>query len=291
MTTGDLHAVQHHTERGIDLYCFEDHGEYGFVYGNHDPGICARYSNALALWLLGYHNQAKTRLEESLELTERHTLPQFISHGLMHSCVIYMLLGDVEAVRKIHAWAHPLTLETGNQELSSHCDLAYGWIRVQEHDYTEGIKLISHTLAARPPAASNYYRNFYLSVLADSCFREGRHKENPEFLQQAHQDADATGEHWWKAELHRLDGQTYLLNSGSDEDKACKCFQQALDKSRAQGAKILELRAASDMSRLLRNQGNQHQAYDLLAPVYEWFTEGFETTDLRDAKALLDELS
>lgn len=289
--TGDLQATQHHTERGIDLYRFEDHGEYGFVYGNHDPGICARYSNALALWLLGYHDQAKTRLEESLELTQRHTLPQFISHGLMHSCMIYMLLGDVEAVRKIHAWAHPLTLETGNQELSSQCDLAYGWIRVQEHDYTQGIKLISRTLAARPADASNYYRNFYLSVLADSCLREGRHKENQEFLRQAHQDADATGEHWWKAELHRLDGQTYLLNGGSDVGKACKCFQQALDKSRAQGAKILELRAASDMSRLLRNQGNQRRAYDLLAPVYEWFTEGFETTDLRDAKALLDELS
>ena len=202
-----------------------------------------------------------------------------------------LLLGDVEAVRKIHAWAHPLTLETGNQELSSQCDLAYGWIRVQEHDYTQGIKLISRTLAARPADASNYYRNFYLSVLADSCLREGRHKENQEFLRQAHQDADATGEHWWKAELHRLDGQTYLLNGGSDVGKACKCFQQALDKSRAQGAKILELRAASDMSRLLRNQGNQRRAYDLLAPVYEWFTEGFETTDLRDAKALLDELS
>lgn len=288
---GDQRKAKYHTERGLELYRFEEHGEHGFIYGNHDPGVCANYSNAHALWLLGYHEQANTRLEDAIELIKRHSQPQFISHGLMHCCVLYMLLGDVDAVREISAWAHPLTIETANLDLTNQCEFAFGWLQIQEGDFADGINLLEKALANWPPGASSYYHNFYLSVLADTCQRSGLYDEGHQYLQQAHEEVDESGEHWWLAELHRLDGNARLVLNDGDPQGARECFQKALDISSRQEAKILELRAASEMSRLLRHEGEYKQAYDLLAPVYEWFNEGFKTADLREAKALLDELS
>jgi len=288
---GNLKAARHHSEKGIDLYRFEEHGEFGFTYGNHDPGICATHSNAHALWLLGYREQASARLEDAIELIRRHSQPQFISHGLMHGCINYMLLGDVDAVREISARAHPIAIETANLDLANLCELNFGWIRAQEGGYADGVDRMKNALADRPPGASCYYRSFFLSALADVLYRNGMYQEGQRYLQQAHKEADQSGEHWWLAELHRLDGKLYVTMDDGDLERARASFQKALDISRRQEAKILELRAASDMSRLLRDQGDQKQAFELLAPVYQWFTEGLETDDLRDARTLLDELS
>jgi predicted ATPase len=102
---------------------------------------------------------------------------------------------------------------------------------------------------------------------------------------------DTSGERWWQAELHRLQGEALLTRAGSGRAQACSCFQRALDISRQQEAKSLELRAATSLARLWAEQGRRAQAQDLVAPIYDWFTEGFETQDLKDAKTLLDELS
>jgi class 3 adenylate cyclase/predicted ATPase len=289
--TGDLALTRHHAERGMELYRFEQHGEYGFVYGNHDPGLCAQYSNAFVLWLLGYSEQARMQLDNAMELIGRHSKPQFISHGLVHCCTVYMLLGDVDVVREIGARVRPLTIKTANLELMEYCDFTLGWTRAVEGKYADGIVLMERALAARPPAASRYYNCYYLSILADTCHRSGQIEKGQSHLQQALKEANATGERWWEAELHRLEGHANLLINSGQLDSARGCFQTALDVSRAQNAKILELRAATDLSRLLRDQGAQQEACDLLTPVYKWFTEGLETADLREAKVLLEELS
>jgi class 3 adenylate cyclase/predicted ATPase len=289
--SGNQQAVKHHSECGIELYRFDEHGEYGFIYGNHDPGVCARYSNAQALWLLGYHEQAKTRLEEAIELIKRHSQPQFISHGLKHCCVVYMLLGDVDAVRKILAWAHPLTIETANKDLTAQLDFASGWIQLQQDDYAGGIELMQRALTSRPAGAGKYSYNYYLSVLVEACYRDGRYDEGLDYLQQALEDADKSGERWWLAELYRLNGHAYIVMKNSDLEAARKCFQKAIEISQKQGAKILELRATVDLSRLLHDRDMKQEAFQMLDPVYKWFTEGFETTDLREARTLHDELS
>ncbi|MGB5706301.1 MAG: adenylate/guanylate cyclase domain-containing protein [Arenicellales bacterium] len=289
--TGDLALTRHHAERGIDLYCFEQHGEYGFVYGNHDPGICARYTNAFALWMQGYCDQARVQIKDAMALIDRHTQPIFIAHGLIHCCMPYMLLGDVDAVREILAQVQPQAIETVNPYLLSNCDFIVGWMHAVEGEYADGIALMTRGITDESSAVARYYNCYYHSTLADTCYRNGQFEKGQSHLRLAFGEANATGERWWEAELHRLDGQAYMLSEGEQLNSARESFQKALNVSRAQGAKMLELRAATDLSRLLRDLGARQQAHDLLTPVYEWFTEGFETADLRAAKALLEELS
>ncbi|MCZ6798357.1 MAG: AAA family ATPase [Gammaproteobacteria bacterium] len=289
--TGDLAAARHHAERGIEIYRFEQHGDYGFVYGNHDPGVCARYTNAAMLWLLGYVEQARVQVEDSIVLIGRHTQSVYIAHGLMHCCMPYMLLGDTTAVREILARVQPLAIETTNQGQTSECEFTLGWALAVDGEYANAIAQMEGGLADQPPAASRYYYCYFLSILADACYASGQFDKGQYYLHQAIEEANASGERWWEAELHRLEGHAHLLTSSANQDGARKSFQLALDVSRAQGAKMLELRATTDLSSLLRDQGDRRGAFDLLTPVYEWFTEGFDSTDLREAKALLVELS
>lgn len=289
--TGDLSLTRHHAERGIDLYRFEQHCDYGFVYGNHDPGVCARYTNAFALWMQGYCDQARVQLKDAMALIDRHTQPIFIAHGLIHCCMPYMLLGDVDAVHEIVAQVQPLAIETANSALLNNCDFVVGWTHAVKGEYAEGITLMMRGLEDESSAIARYYNCYYHSALADTCYRGGQFDKGQSHLQQAFAEANATGERWWEAELHRLDGHAHLLSEGDHLDSARESFQKALNVSRAQGAKMFELRAATDLSRLLRDQGARQEAAALLTPVYNWFTEGFEAVDLRTAKALLEELS
>ena len=96
---------------------------------------------------------------------------------------------------------------------------------------------------------------------------------------------------WWEAELYRLKGELLLQHSAAQPEEAEACFQQALDIARRQQAKSLELRAAMSLSRLWQQQGKRDEARELLAPLYGWFTEGFDTADLQEAKALLEALA
>jgi predicted ATPase len=157
-------------------------------------------------------------------------------------------------------------------------------------EYADGIAQMETTLASKPPGTHQYDNCHYLSMLADACYRDGQVERGIGHLHEALEDVNATGERWWEAELHRLEGHAHLLTNGGHPDIARESFQKALEISRTQAAKMLELRAATDLSRLLQNQGASQEALDLLTPVYEWFTEGFKTVDLRSAKALLEEL-
>jgi predicted ATPase len=107
---------------------------------------------------------------------------------------------------------------------------------------------------------------------------------------EAHDRADRTGERWYQAELHRLRGELLLIQAPADEAEAERCFRSAIDDARSTKAKSLELRAVMSLARLLDKQGKRDDARAMLAEVYNWFTEGFDTPDLKDAKTLLDEL-
>jgi tetratricopeptide (TPR) repeat protein len=284
-------ATRHHAECGIELYRFEQHGEYGFVYGNHDPGVCARYTNAAVLWLLGYSDQAKTQVEDALELINRHSQPSFVSHGLIHCIPVYILLGDHQRVSELAQQVQVLGLEMANIEQSVYCEIVLGWAKVLRGDHVDGIAEMETGLATWPPDGHRYYFNHCVSLLADACYRDGRFEIGMFQLQQALEDTSMSSEQWWEADIHRLLGRGYLLTNDGREDSARECLQKALNVARGQDAKMLELRASTDLSRLLREQGARQQAIDLLTPVYEWFTEGFEGADLREARALLEEMS
>ena len=132
---------------------------------------------------------------------------------------------------------------------------------------------------------------WYLSYLARAYAELGQFEEAWRSIDEAMRAVETTKESWYEAEVHRMTGEIALKSLGPDTEIAEKYFEHALSVARAQQAKSWELRAAMSMARLWRDQGKRQQARDLLAPVYGWFTEGFDTLDLKEAKALLDELA
>jgi len=131
---------------------------------------------------------------------------------------------------------------------------------------------------------------YYLALLAEAYGHSGQVEKGLYILEKACADMQQTGEHFWEAEQHRLQGELLLAHAMADQTTAAASLHQALEVARGQQAKSLELRAATSLARLWQSQGKRSEAYDLLAPVYGWFTEGFDTADLQEAKALLEEL-
>jgi predicted ATPase len=163
-----------------------------------------------------------------------------------------------------------------------------GWETADGGDLQQGIALMEQGLALTSAAGRRVTRPYTLAVLAGAKADLGKPGEALELLEDALASAEVSGEHWYQAELHRLRGRLLVDRSLDDESQAC--FQRAIEVSRGQRAMILELRAVTSLARLWRDQGKRTEAHDLLAPIYGWFTEGFDTPDLKEAKALLDTL-
>ncbi len=149
--------------------------------------------------------------------------------------------------------------------------------------------MMRKALADLEDAGQNYARTLYVALLIDASVANGMAKEALHSLDKAFGLVEKSGERWCEAELYRLSGRYLTMASGNTEETETR-YRSALRIARKQGAKSLELRAATSLSRLLYEQTKRQEARDLLAPVYDWFTEGFDTPDLKDAKALLDEL-
>ena len=153
----------------------------------------------------------------------------------------------------------------------------------------EFVAEIREALSAYRSTGARFQGTHHLILVAHALAARGHHDEGLAALREAGVLADETGERYVQAEIHRLEGVLLLAKNGSAEAEAC--YLKALDVARAQQARSLELRAACDLARLWAEQGRRNEARDLLAPVYGWFTEGFDTTDLKEAKALLDEVT
>jgi predicted ATPase len=144
-------------------------------------------------------------------------------------------------------------------------------------------------LKAHRASGAELHRPYFLSLLAEANREVGQIEEGLALLNEALDTVSKTGERYWEAELHRCRGELLLMQQEQKGEEAEECFRQALDIARHQRAKSLELRAAMSLSRLWQQQGKQGEAYQLLAGIYGWFTEGFDTRDLKEAKVLLEE--
>ena len=168
-------------------------------------------------------------------------------------------------------------------------DIFRGWAKAKNGDLTEGISLLRSGSTAFRATGAEVYVPHHTALLAGAYEIAGQIDEAVTVLDDALQMVERTGERWFLAELARQKG-LLLLRLGYSE-AAEELYRQALGIAQEQEAKLWELRAAASLARLRRDQGRRAEAHDLLAPVYGWFTEGFETPDLKEAKALLDELS
>ena len=169
--------------------------------------------------------------------------------------------------------------------------IVYGWALSAQGQHAKALAQISQALTAFQAAGQRQGWPYYLAQLAEAYGRGGDEAAGLQRLAEALAVVDDTEECWWEAELYRLKGDLLLQQATGSSDEAEACFHQALDIARCQQAKSLELRAAMSLARLWRRQGKRAEAHELLAPIYGWFTEGFDTADLQEARALLEELS
>jgi predicted ATPase len=166
-----------------------------------------------------------------------------------------------------------------------------GWALAHQGQAQEGIEQLHQGLIAFRATGAELHRPYYLALLAEVHGTIGQPDAGLTVLTEAQTFAETTGERWYEAELFRLKGELLLQQSSSNQTEAESCFHQAMAIAQNQQAKSWELRTATSLARLWQQQGKRQEAHDLLAPVYHWFTEGFDTADLKDAKALVDALS
>jgi predicted ATPase len=166
-----------------------------------------------------------------------------------------------------------------------------GLLLAQQGQLQAGIAHMQQGWAAYRATGANVRQPMYLAPLAEAYGQAGQVDEGLQVLAEALAYVEQAGERWWEAELHRLKGELLLIQSSDNYAAAESCFSQAFDLARQQQAKSWELRAAMSLSLLWQQQGKRTKVYELLAPIYNWFTEGFDTTDLQEAKALLQELT
>ncbi len=237
--------------------------------------------------MLGFPEQALGRMRESVDLAEELDDPFSVACAL---CFTGAIISEVCGTDTDDSVERGLDIATeGNFILW----VAYGTVQKTNERYKDqqsesALDELQESVAAI--SELGLQRPYFTTLLARAYLRAGRIDQGLEVLDRAQQSIDARGERWWEAETRRLRGELLMSRSAASAD-AQACFEQALDIARDQNAKSLELRAAMSLARLWRDQGKVAEANALLAPIYEWFTEGFDTADLKEAKALLDELS
>jgi class 3 adenylate cyclase/predicted ATPase len=287
-----------HLEHAIALYDPEQHHVLAYRYGGIDPGIVGLGYYAWALWLRGYPAQARMQSAKALSLAQQLTHPYTLARTLYYDALLCQLRRDVPAVRDQADAAISVATAQGFALVRALGPIMRGWaIAVQEHS-TEGLVQIRQGLDTYRSIGAEFQRPHFLALLAEASGLLGQPEGGLAALEEALTLMEKTGERYYEAELHRQRGELLLLREAKshpaqgnrEQQDAETCFQRALDVARQQQAKSLELRAAISLSRLWQRQGKRQEAYDLLAPIYGWFTEGFDTADLQEAKTLLEEL-
>jgi len=285
-----LPAARTHLEEGIAHYTPDQRRAPVFRRTGQDPGVACRAYVALTLWLLGYPEQALARVHEALTLA--HELAHAFSLAFARCWVatVSQLCRDVPAVHEHAEAAVTLATEQGFPLWITHGTPVRGWALALQGQGEEGMAQVRQGIAAWRAIGAVQHLPYFSTLLADVYGHRGHTAEGLQALAEAYTVIEQHGERWWEAEVCRLRGVLLLRQAVPQPEEAEACFQRALEVARRQQAKSLELRAATSLARLWQQRGKYQEAHDLLAPVYHWFTEGFDTADLQDAKTLLDAL-
>ena len=288
---GELEKSLAHTAAGINLYRREAHHPLANVYAGHDPGVCCRYSHGLVSWLLGFPDRAAERVEEALALARELKHPLTRAVALAFASFVRQFRREPKSVREFGRQTFTHCTEHGFRFYAPQGVVLEGWALAAEGQIHDGIEQVREGLASLRAMGAYARRSYFLGLLAEVSLCAGECEKGLEAISEGLALVRTNGERWWQAEPHRLQGELLLAHTANGQTQACSCFERALDISRQQKARSLELRAATSLARLRAKQSKRAEARDLLAPVYGWFTEGYDTADLKDAKALLDELA
>jgi predicted ATPase len=240
--------------------------------------------------VLGYPDQALS-IYEALTLAQELDHPFSLALALHFAALLHHFRREVQAAKERAEALITLSTEQGFPFLLAYGTILRGWALTAQGERAEGIAQIHQGLVVRRALGAEVHRPYFLALLAEAYGEVGQPEEGLTVLVEALALVESTGDRHWEAELHRCKGELLLMQQMQKVGEAEECFRQALDTARRQQAKSLELRAAMSLSRLWQQQGKQEEAHHLLADIYGWFTEGFDTPDLQEAKALLQELA
>jgi predicted ATPase len=286
---GTVASAHTHLAQGMALYDSRQHRTSVFLYGE-DVGVICRSYTAWTLWLLGYPDQGLTRTQEAVILAQQRAHPFSLSLALSAAALFHQCRREERCTQERAEAAISLAKAQGFPFWMATGTLLRGWALVQQGQAQEGIEQITHGLGAYRATGAKTTQPYLLALLAEAYGTTGEPETGLTVITEALTHADKNGERWYESELYRLKGKLLLQQSSDNQAEAEDCFHHALDIARSQQARSFELRIATSLARLWQQQGKRQEAHDLLAPVYHWFTEGFDTADLKDAKALLHEL-
>jgi predicted ATPase len=252
------------------------------------PQVASQAYLGNVLFCLGFPDQALARSNAAIAEARRLAHLPSLAASLTYGAILHSLVGDNAALDQRSDELVAMTTERGFPQWRAFGTIYRGWVEVKSGDVTTGISLLRGGLTAYRATGAEVWVTYPIALLARACEIAGQIEESLSQLDNALQIVERTGERWFEAELYRRKGQL-LLRQGPEA--AEELYRKGLSIAREQEAKLWELRATISLARLRRDQGCRGEARDLLAPVYGWFTEGFATPDLKEAKALLDELA
>ncbi|HEV8718560.1 MAG TPA: adenylate/guanylate cyclase domain-containing protein [Candidatus Binatia bacterium] len=294
---GELVFVREHIEQVIALYDSQKRRSRAV----HDPGVGSLSYAALALWPLGYPDQALKRSHEAIALAQELSHPFSLAVALDFAAWLHQFCRERQAAQERAEAAIAVSTEHGFPFWLAMGAIVHGWALVEGGQGEKGVAQIHQGLADYQATGAELGRPYFLALLAEAYGKVGQVEEGLSVPAEALAQVDKTGERYYEAELYRLKGQLTLQKfqvSGSEfqvqnspESEAEEYFLKAIEIARRQQAKSLELRAVVSLSQLWQQQGKQREAHSLLEEIYGWFTEGFDTKDLQEAKALLAELT
>jgi predicted ATPase len=291
VATGDIAEGRAYYDRGLMLYDPGAHRTLATELGREDAGVIFLCQRAIALWLLGYPNaalaDAKQGLQEARDIGQATTL----MFALFLTSLTQIFRGNFATATKEHDELIILSDEKGSLFWKAYCTSMQGCLFALTGNASHAVQTISAGIVACRSTGASFFAPLFLSYLAKAYAELGQFDDAWRCIADAKSKVETTGERWCEAEVYRVNGEIALMSPKQDLSQAETHFQRALAVARQQQAKSLELRATASLARLWRDQGKVSEARELLAPVYGWFTEGFDTRDLKEAKELLGELA
>jgi len=287
---GEMRQAQAHFEQGMALYDPQQHRSHAFVYGQ-DPGVACQSFAGWPIWVLGYPDQALQSVHKALTLAQELTHPFSLVYVLAMAAVVHQFRREAQEAQERAEELIALSTEQGFPHWLAFGTILRGWALTAQGQGAEGISLIHQGLDSHRALGAEVDKPYFLALLTEAYGKVGQPEEGLTVLGEALAIVDNTGGRNWEPELRRLKGELLLMQQGQKVAEAEECFRKALETARRQEGKSLELRVAMSLSRLWQQQGKQEGAHHLLAEIYDWFTEGFDTADLKEARALLEELA
>jgi class 3 adenylate cyclase/predicted ATPase len=303
---GEIEAARKHCEQSVAHYDAQQHSTLAIEYG-HDPAMSALGYEARALWLLGYPEQALRQSQAGVTLAHGLAHPFSLAYALIVATSVHQYRREWDQTQEQAETTITLATEQGFPLFVAYCTVYRGRV-LAEHGHTAaGIAQMQRGIAAIRDTGTEIFQSYFPALLAEAYLKDGQIEEGLATVAEAAAFVDRTEERFYEAELWRIKGMLTLAQSGvrSPESEVPKsqtpdpksqaeaeaCFLKAIEIAQRQQAKSWELRAATSLARLWLQQGKREEAHTRLSEVYNWFTEGFDTKDLQEAKSLIEELS